>query len=97
MTCIQLLIKYNSHNVRHFYSNYTKGKKSTFNAIVGLASHCALTMFDEPTVGMDAAVRQDFYRALLKDYLAHPRTIIISSHYFNEIEDLLEDVLYIKN
>ena len=52
-------------------------------------------MFDEPTTGMDAAVRKDFYRALLKDYLAHPRTMIISSHHLDEIEDLLEDILLI--
>ena len=97
MTLARRLFNYFAFDDRQFHSHLSKGKKSTFNAIVGLASHCALTMFDEPTVGMDAAVRQDFYRALLKDYLAHPRTIIISSHYLNEIEDLLEDVLLIKN
>lgn len=73
----------------------SKGKKSTFNAIIGLAAHCALTIFDEPTTGMDSAVRKDFYRALLKDYLAHPRTILVSSHHIEEIEDLLEDILLI--
>ena len=73
----------------------SKGKKSTFNAIIGLAAHCALTIFDEPTTGMDSAVRKDFYRALLKDYLAHPRTILLSSHHIEEIEDLLEDILLV--
>ena len=73
----------------------SKGKKSTFNAIIGLAAHCALTIFDEPTTGMDAAVRKDFYRALLKDYLSHPRTILVSSHHIEEIEDLLEDILLV--
>jgi len=73
----------------------SKGKKSTFNAIIGLAAHCALTIFDEPTTGMDSAVRKDFYRALLKDYLAHPRTILVSSHHIEEIEDLLEDILLV--
>lgn len=46
---------------------------------------------------MDASVRKDFYRALLRDYLAHPRSIIISSHYLDEMEDILEDVLLIEN
>lgn len=80
-------------NARH--TNLSKGKKSTFNAIIGLAAHCPLTIFDEPTSGMDTAVRQDFYRALLKDYIAHPRTILLSSHHLEEIEDLLEDILLI--
>lgn len=80
---------------RHDY--LSKGKQSTFNMILGLCSRCALTLFDEPTTGMDESVRKDFYRALLKDYLAHPRTILLSSHYLNEIEDLLEDVLLLKD
>ncbi|KAA0550379.1 ABC transporter ATP-binding protein [Bacillus sp. BGMRC 2118] len=82
-------------NERH--QKLSKGKKSTFNAIIGLAARCPLTIFDEPTTGMDAAVRKDFYRALLKEYIEYPRTILLSSHHLTEIEDLLEDVLLIKN
>ncbi len=82
-------------NARHQF--LSKGKKSTFNAIIGISARCPLTLFDEPTTGMDAAVRKDFYRALLKDYLAHPRTILLSSHHVEEIEDLLEDVLLVQN
>ncbi|PIC99413.1 ABC transporter [Sporosarcina sp. P31] len=73
----------------------SKGKRSTFNAVVGIATRCPLTMFDEPITGMDAGARRDFYRALLKDYLAHPRTILLSSHHMEEMEDLLEDILLI--
>ncbi|BAQ09811.1 ABC superfamily ATP binding cassette transporter [Bacillus sp. OxB-1] len=77
------------------HATLSKGKKSTFNTIFGIAAHCPLTIFDEPTNGMDTAVRKDFYRALLKDYIAHPRTILLSSHHLEEIEDLLEDILLI--
>ncbi|MBS4174413.1 ABC transporter ATP-binding protein [Bacillus sp. FJAT-49736] len=81
---------------RHHYQ-LSKGMRSTFNMILGVASRCPLSIFDEPTTGMDAAVRKDFYRVLLKDYLAFPRTIILSSHYLEEIEDLLEDIFIINN
>jgi ABC-2 type transport system ATP-binding protein len=90
------LFAYFSFDLKQRHNSLSKGKRSTFNMIIGLASRCALTIFDEPTTGMDAAVRKDFYRALLKDYLAYPRTILLSSHLLNEIEDLLEDVLLIK-
>ncbi|TFE02068.1 ATP-binding cassette domain-containing protein [Jeotgalibacillus salarius] len=73
----------------------SKGQKNTFYGILGLAARCPLTIFDEPTTGMDASVRKDFYRALLKDYLAHPRTILISSHHLDEIDELIEDLLLI--
>lgn len=89
------LFDYFSFHPKQSHDKLSKGKKNTFNMIVGLASRCPLTLFDEPTTGMDAAVRKDFYRALLKDYLAFPRNIIISSHHLDEIEDLLEDVLLI--
>lgn len=91
------LLDYFSLNPKNHYYNLSKGMKSTFNMIVGLTSRCELTIFDEPTLGMDASVRAAVYRALLKDYLVHPRSIIISSHYLNEIEHLLEDVLVLKD
>lgn len=73
----------------------SKGMRSTFQMIIGLASRCPLTIFDEPTTGMDEVVRKDFYRALLKDYLAYPRTIILSSHHLDEIEELVEDIVFL--
>ncbi|RKL67201.1 ABC transporter [Salipaludibacillus neizhouensis] len=93
----QRLFEYFSFDENQSHDTLSKGKKSTFNMIIGLASRCPLTVFDEPTTGMDEAVRNDFYRALLKDYLAHPRTILLSSHHLNEMEDLLEEVLLIKD
>jgi ABC-2 type transport system ATP-binding protein len=90
------LFKYFSYDSKQYHNKLSKGKTSTFNMIFGLAARCPLTIFDEPTTGMDVAVRKDFYRALLKDYIAYPRTILLSSHHLDEIEDLLEDVLLIK-
>ncbi|RPF53380.1 ATP-binding cassette domain-containing protein [Aquisalibacillus elongatus] len=91
------LIRYFGFQTGVFHDNLSKGKASTFNAILGLAARTPLTIFDEPTTGMDYSVRQDFYRALLKDYMNHPRTIIISSHLLNELESILEDIMIIKD
>jgi len=73
----------------------SKGRKSLFNCIVGLCSNCAITLMDEPTTGMDIKIREDFYKFLLNSYIKNPRTIIISSHYMDEIEQLLEEVIII--
>lgn len=90
------LFNYFSFQPKQYHQDLSKGMKSTFNMIVGLAARCPLTLFDEPTTGMDAAVRKDFYRAVLKDYMAFPRTIILSSHLLEEIESILEDIILIK-
>lgn len=92
-TLARRLFDYFDFDAKGYHNRLSKGKTSTFNMIIGLASRCPLTIFDEPTTGMDEAVRKDFYRALLKDYIAHPRTMIISSHHVDEIEDILENVL----
>jgi ABC-2 type transport system ATP-binding protein len=91
------LFTYFAFNPNQTHVSLSKGMQSTFNAILGLAARCPLTIFDEPTTGMDAGIRNDFYRALLKDYIAHPRTVIISSHHLSEVEDILEDILLLKD
>ncbi|MCB8814007.1 ATP-binding cassette domain-containing protein [Desulfosporosinus shakirovi] len=91
------LFNYFSFDPNQAHSNMSKGSKSTFNSIIGIATRCPLTIFDEPTTGMDSAVRKDFYKALLKDYLEHPRTILLSSHLLSELEEILEDILLIDN
>ncbi|NBJ67981.1 MULTISPECIES: hypothetical protein [Clostridia] len=75
------------------YTQFLTGKRNAFNAIIGLSSRCPISIFDEPTIGMDQALRNNFYRALLKDYLEVPRTILFSSHHLEEIEELVEYVL----
>jgi len=91
------LFKYFQLDPKQHHSKLSKGQESTFNMIIALCSHSAITIFDEPTTGMDAPARKDFYRALLKDYIAYPRTILISSHLLSEIEDILENILLIKD
>ncbi|WP_250444375.1 ATP-binding cassette domain-containing protein [Actinotalea sp. C106] len=71
----------------------SRGKRSAFGAVVGLATRAELTLFDEVYLGMDAPSRYAFYDALLEDYVEHPRTIVLSSHLIEEIERLLEHVV----
>jgi ABC-2 type transport system ATP-binding protein len=75
--------------------NMSRGQRSAMGVVVGLASRAPLTMFDESYLGMDAPSRHAFYDALLADYMAHPRTIIMSSHLIEEISPLLEEVVII--
>lgn len=71
----------------------SRGKKSAFGVVVGIASRAPLTLLDDVHLGMDAPARYAFYDALLADWLEHPRTIVLSSHLIGEVERLLEDVV----
>ncbi|HEY0001170.1 MAG TPA: ABC transporter ATP-binding protein, partial [Actinoplanes sp.] len=71
----------------------SRGQKSALGVVLGLAARTPLTVLDETYLGMDAAARAIFYRELLADYLAHPRTIILSTHLIDEVADLFEQVI----
>ena len=71
----------------------SRGKRSAFGVVVGLASRAPLTLLDEVHLGMDAPSRYAFYDALIADYAEHPRTVVISSHLIDEVQRLLENVV----
>ncbi len=74
-------------------SHLSRGKRSAFGVVVGLASRADLTLLDEVHLGMDAPSRYAFADALLADFVEHPRTIVISSHLIEEIQRLVETVV----
>ncbi|WP_231877269.1 ATP-binding cassette domain-containing protein [Bhargavaea cecembensis] len=78
-----------------FHVQLSKGMKNTFNMITGLAARTPLLMFDEPLNGMDAGVRSDILRVLLKEFIAQPRMILLSGHQLEGVEDLFEEVAII--
>jgi ABC-2 type transport system ATP-binding protein len=65
--------------------------------------HLALTMaidakllvLDEPTLGLDILARRSFYDALVNDYMDETRTIVITTHQVEEVENLLTDAIFI--
>ncbi|WP_296644375.1 ATP-binding cassette domain-containing protein [Romboutsia sp. 13368] len=77
------------------YRKLSRGMKSIVSNIIGICSNAPITIFDEPTIGLDADNRQEFYKILLDSYIKNPRTIIISTHLINEVENLIENVVII--
>jgi ABC-2 type transport system ATP-binding protein len=69
------------------------GRQSALGIVIGLASRTPLTMLDESYLGLDAPSRYKFYDALLAEVMAHPRTIILSTHLIEEVSALFEEVL----
>lgn len=72
------------------------GQRSSLAASIALASRCELTMFDEVTVGMDAGARAHFNNLLLTDYANNPRTFVVSSHLIAELENVVEDLVVMR-
>jgi len=91
------LVKEFDLNVRKKYNKLSRGNQTKVGLIVGLASRAKLTIFDEPSLGLDAATRYKFYNLLLEDFENNPRTIIISTHLIDEVANLFEEVIILKD
>jgi len=73
----------------------SKGMKTQVHLALTMAVDAKLLVLDEPTLGLDILSRSAFYDALVNDYMDATRTILITTHQVEEVENLLTDVLFI--
>lgn len=74
---------------------FSKGMKSAVNVIIGLASRAPITLLDEIYLGMDAHLREIFYKELLEEQARHPRMFILSTHLVSEMDYLFDEIIII--
>lgn len=84
-------------NINKKYHKLSRGKQTIVGLVIGLASKAPLTLFDEPSLGLDAVYRHKFYDFLLKDVDNNPRTIILSTHLIDEAANLFEEIIILKD
>ena len=71
---------------------YSKGMRQRLGLAQALLGQPRVLLLDEPTTGLDPALRQTFYE-ILNELRDDGATILISSHALNELEDRAEHVL----
>lgn len=75
----------------------SKGMVTQLHLSIIMAVDAKLLVLDEPTLGLDIIFRKDFYGNLLNDYFDGERTIVITTHQVEEIENLLTDLMFIND
>ena len=73
----------------------SKGMVTQLHLSIITAIDARLLVLDEPTLGLDIIFRKEFYGNLLSDYFDGERTILITTHQVEEIENLLTDIMFI--
>jgi ABC-2 type transport system ATP-binding protein len=73
----------------------SKGMITQLHLALVMAIDARLLVLDEPTIGLDIIYRKQFYETLLSDYFDHERTIVITTHQVEEVENILTDLLFI--
>jgi ABC-2 type transport system ATP-binding protein len=62
-----------------------------------MAMDVRLLVLDEPTLGLDILYRKQFYDSLLNDYFDQSRTILVTTHQVDEIQNVLTDLMFIQH
>ncbi|HEY2713483.1 MAG TPA: ABC transporter ATP-binding protein [Chthoniobacterales bacterium] len=73
----------------------SKGMIAQLHLALVMAIDARLLVLDEPTLGLDILYRKQFYESLLNDYFDHTRTILVTTHQVEEVQDVLTDLMFI--
>jgi ABC-2 type transport system ATP-binding protein len=75
----------------------SKGMVTQLHLALIMAIDARLLVLDEPTIGLDILYRRRFYDTLLNDYFDKERTILLTTHQVEEVENLFTDVIFINH
>ena len=73
----------------------SKGMVTQLHLALAMAIDAKLLVLDEPTLGLDILYRKQFYDSLLNDYFDRGRTIVVTTHQVEEIQDVLTDLVFV--
>jgi len=66
--------------------NLSRGQRAQAGLLVALAYRPELLILDEPSSGLDPAVRRDILGAIIRTVAEEGRTVLFSSHFLDEVE-----------
>jgi ABC-2 type transport system ATP-binding protein len=70
----------------------SKGMTTKLSLVLALAHNPDLLILDEPTSGLDPLIREEFLESVLQRHLCKGRTVFFSSHHFDDVERVADDV-----
>jgi len=73
----------------------SKGMVTQLHLALIMAIDARLLVLDEPTLGLDILFRKQFYDSLLNDYYDRSRTILVTTHQVDELQNVLTDLMFI--
>ena len=77
------------------FAKLSTGQKTAAKISLALNVDADYIFHDEPVLGLDANHREIFYQELIKSYKKRSRTIVLSTHLIDEIQQLVEHVILI--
>jgi ABC-2 type transport system ATP-binding protein len=73
----------------------SKGMVTQLHLALVMSIDARLLVLDEPTIGLDILYRKQFYDSLLNDYFDRNRTIVVTTHQVEDVQNVITDLIFI--
>lgn len=75
----------------------SKGMRMKVSLMIGLAIRPKILLLDEPTTGLDPMSRKNLFKILMDEVARHQTSIIVSSHLLNDLEQICDHIIMIRD
>jgi len=89
------MIDYFELSKKQKIKHLSTGQRAQVSLALALAPNPQLLVMDDPTLGLDAAIRRQFLEGMIRLIMQQGRTILFSSHILGDIERVADRLLVI--
>jgi len=89
------MIEYFELSKKQKIKELSKGQRAQVSLALALAPNPELLIMDDPTLGLDAAIRRQFLEGMIELIMREGRTILFSSHILGDVERVADRILVI--
>lgn len=84
-------------NEKQKFTSLSTGLRTAVKLILSFCVDTDIVFLDEPTLGLDASLRNIFYQEIIKTYNQRPRIFLLATHLINEIQDIIEEAIILND
>ncbi|MFA5784747.1 MAG: ABC transporter ATP-binding protein [Phycisphaerae bacterium] len=89
------MIEYFDLSKKQKIKRLSNGQRAQVSLALTLASHPELLIMDDPTLGLDAAIRRQFLQGMIQLIMEQGRTVLFSSHILADVERVADRLIVI--
>ena len=80
------MIEYFELSKKQKIKHLSNGQRAQVSLALALAPHPELLIMDDPTLGLDPAIRRQFLQGMIRLIMKQGRTVLFSSHILSDVE-----------
>jgi ABC-2 type transport system ATP-binding protein len=89
------MIEYFGLSVKQKVKDLSNGQRAQVSLALALAPNPELLIMDDPTLGLDAAIRRQFLEGMIELITRQGRTVLFSSHILGDVERVADRLIVI--